>query len=209
MIMETEPGFAQSVVFRFAEIPAYESRFLIRLNKGVRDAAGNESSRSEVFHVSLGGMRSKPPALRGIRLPLAPGKNGMAAQMPRAFSLEDVFADLPVTGGEFPYNRAVPFWIELYFDTAPGASVDPFSVMELFRLESTNNALSFSPQGIRNEHFTWPVPRGGWESCSRLEIRGTLTNTTNSGVVSFRLGSGLQDDLGNRNEKAFRLSLLK
>jgi hypothetical protein len=212
LVMETEPGFWSSVVFSFAERPAYGSRLLLRLGTGVKDRAGNESLRPETIRLAVLGENSKPPALRGIRLPLAPGKSGMDQQLPRSFSPEDdVFENLAFTGdpGHFPYDQGVPFWVELYFDTAPGVSIDLFSVMDLFRVECTNNALFFSPENIRDRNFTWGTGAALWDSCYRLEVRGTLTNTTNSGVVSFRVAPGLGDSAGNRNETAFRVSLLK
>ncbi|GHU02739.1 hypothetical protein FACS1894147_05290 [Spirochaetia bacterium] len=201
LIMETAPGFADEVIFRFGEAPVYGSRFIIRLNKGVSDAAGNESRFSSVFHAAVYGENSRPPSLRGIRLSL-----NAALQ---SFSTEDIFSDIDITNVEFPYEMVVPFWIELYFDTASGAAVDVFSVMNLFRVDTTNNALSFIPRTIHSENFTVTGKEAVWESCYRLEIRGTMTNKTNSGVVSFRLGSGIIDNFGNRNEREFRISFLK
>lgn len=201
LIMETAPGFADEVIFRFSEAPPYGSRFIIRLNRGVPDAAGNESRYSTVFHTTVYGENSMPPSLRGARLSLNAAL--------KSFSTEDIFQDLDITKDEFPYEMAVPFWIELYFDTAPGAAIDAFSLMNLFRVDATNNALSFIPRSIHSENFTVDEKEAAWESCYRLEIRGTMTNKTNSGVVTFRLGSGLVDNFGSRNEKEFRISFLK
>ena len=102
-----------------------------------------------------------------------------------------------------------PWWIELYFDTALDTGIDPFSVMDLFRLESTNYSLLFSPQSIITDHFSRADPVGGWEHLERIEIRGFLTNTVQSGIVTFRIPAGLRDNLGNRSSEDFRISLLK
>jgi hypothetical protein len=142
---------------------------------------------------------------------MAPGRSTPEAQEPCDYSVDDLFSDLPVEDGEdrFPFSVEVPLWIELYFDTAEGAEVDPFSVMALFRVETTNNVLSFSPRSIRTENFTLAEPRAGWESFSRVEIGGFLTNTVNTGVVNFIVGEGLGDSLGNRSEELFQVSLSK
>jgi hypothetical protein len=142
---------------------------------------------------------------------MAPGKSGAENQELRDYSEETLFYDLPIIAGEgrYPYGERTPAWIELYIDAAPGAEADLFSVMDLFRVETTNSVFSFSPQSIETENFSLPDPRPGWESYQRLEIRGFLTNTINAGVVSFCLDPGLADTLGNRNERSFRISLLK
>lgn len=211
LVLETLPGFQEEIVFRFAERPAWGSRFTLRIKAGIRDAAGNESGEERLFRICADGLYSKPPALIGIRLPMAPGKSGAEGQDPRDYSPESLFYDLPIAGGEgrYPYGERIPAWIELYFDTAPGAEIDVFSVMDLFRIETTNNVFTFSPQSVETENFSLPLPRPGWESYGRLEIRGKLTNTINSGVVSFCLDPGLGDTRGNRNEEQFRISLLK
>jgi hypothetical protein len=211
LVLETEPGFAAQALFAFAEKPVYGGRFLIRLQGGVPDEAGNGSVEARVFRVFTGGEGSKPPVLAGIRLPLAPGETGMADQSPLALLPDQNFAVLPIGNGSshFPYERPVPLWVELYFDTAPGAKVDLFSLMNLFSLEAGNNALSFHPKSVQAENFTWTDPQPGWESFQRVEIRGNLTNTVKSGMASFRIRPGLLDSRGNRNGEEFRLVLLK
>jgi hypothetical protein len=211
LMLETMPGFREEIIFRFAERPVWGSRFTLQVKAGIRDAAGNESREDRLFRVYANGVYSKPPSLIGIRLPMAPGKSGAENQDLRDYSEETLFYDLPIINGEgrYPYGERIPAWIELYVDTAPGAEVDLFSVMDLFRVETTNSVFSFSPQSIGTENFFLPDPRPGWESFRRVEIRGFLTNTINAGVVSFCLDTGLADTLGNQNPRSFRISLLK
>lgn len=213
-VLETAPGFSDSPVFRFSEKPVYGSRFLIRLKEGVLDAGENESAEAHIFRIYADGPLSKPPALVGIRLPVAPWRLNGSGKDELNFSLDEPFAVLPVTEetgelDDIDYSIGRPVWLELYFDTAEGAAPDIFSVRELFRVEATNNALSFSPRSILAEDFSSPDPPPGWTAYRRLEVRGELTDTTNSGVVSFSIASGLVDTRGNRNERAFRLPLLK
>ena len=92
---------------------------------------------------------------------------------------------------------------------APETEIDLFSLMNLFRVESTNQALLFSPRNIRNNNFTWQDPADGWESFKRVEINGFITNTVNSGIVTFRINAGLEDTRGNRSGQSFRIMLLK
>ncbi|MDR3166551.1 MAG: Ig-like domain-containing protein [Treponema sp.] len=211
LVLETPPGFAASLVFRFSERPAYGSRFFIRLNSGVLDSGENTSAETYIFRIYADGPGSKPPAFVGIRLPVAPWKLNGSGKDELNFPLDQPFAVLPLTHdmGEVDYGIGKPAWVELYFDTAEGASPDLFSVRELFRVEATNNALSFSPRSVVGEGFSSPDPPPEWMAYKRVEVRGELTDTTNSGVVSFSLASGLVDTRGNRNEKAFRLPLLK
>jgi hypothetical protein len=211
LLMETAPDLSSSVVFRFTEKPLWGDPFLFRLRSGVKDEAGNESSAEYVYRIRASGPRSKPPVLVGIRLPMAPGETGIAAQEPLHFTPGDLFEDLPIVYGEkrFPYEEKIPVWLELYFDTAPGAGINIHSLMECFSVEATNSALYFSPQSVRDSGFTWSEKQEGWEEYERLEIRGLLTNTINSGVVSFQLAPGLEDARGNVSAGAYRISLLK
>ena len=209
LVMETPPALSDTAVFRFAEYPAWGSTFLFRLGSGVKDLSGNESAEEYDFRIACAGPYSKPPALAGIRIPMSPGNDGDDGAL--SFTPGDLFADLPITSGEghYPFAEQIPSWIELYFETAQETEIDTFSVMDLFRVESTNQALVFSPRSIRTEDFTRPSPREGWEDLRRLEIRGVITNTVHSGVVTFRIPPGLRDKRGNRSTVDFRVSLLK
>ncbi|MDR2029554.1 MAG: Ig-like domain-containing protein [Treponema sp.] len=222
--METESGYADRVVFGFSEKPEYASSFLIRINAGVRDKAGNESSGPVVFRIRADGPCSKPPALAGIRMPMAPGGLDEHTNEPAddplvpeqfyqvvSFSMDEPFGDLPVLpgNGRYPYTESTPTWIELYFDTVPGAEIELLSLMNLFRVDATNNALSFFPRSMETGNFSVPDAPPGWEAYYRVKVKGLLINSTDPGVVVFQIASGLQDNLGNRNEKIFRLPLLK
>jgi hypothetical protein len=211
LFMETTPGFAEEVIFSLEEVPVWGSRFFFWVKAGIRDAGNNESETEHIFRILADGKYSKPPALVGIRLPLAPGKILEEEKELTSYSIDDLFADFPVTSGpdHFPYSTKIAEWIELYFDTAEGASIDLFSVMDLFHIDTSNDALSFSSRSVTESDFSILSPFGEWASYQRVEIRGFLTNTINSGVVNFRLGAGLKDSLGNRNEKLFCISLLK
>ena len=210
LVMESDPVFSDRAVFRFAEFPQWGSVYLFRLGPGFRDINGNVSEDEYLFRINCNGPLSKPPALAGIRLPTAPG-NSTGDYDPRTYSPADLFKDLPIKTGEdhFPYGEAVSAWIELYFDTAPGTEIDIFSLMEFFRVDVTNQALTFSPVSIRLDDFTWAEPASGWENFQRVEMSGLLTNSINSGIVSFRILSGLRDKRGNRSYTDFRISLLK
>jgi hypothetical protein len=147
----------------------------------------------------------------GIRLPMAPGGIGIETQEPLSVTPEDLFEDLPIVpgNGRFPYKTETPVWLELYFDTAPGAGINPLSLMERFNVEAAGGALYFSPQSVRDSEFTWIEKEKGWEEYERLEIRGFLTNMENSGVVTFQVASGLEDTRGNASAAVYRISLLK
>ena len=209
LVMESPPEYSSQAVFRLAVYPAWGSSFLFRLNTGVKDQAGNESDEEYSFRISCGGSLSKPPSFEGIRLPMAPDKIG--DQEIVSYTPWDLFAYLPVRSDDdcYPFSEKIDTWIELYFNTAPDTEIDIFSVMDLFRVDHTNNALTFSPVSIRTENFSWPSPKEGWENFQRIEIRGVLTNTVYSGIVTFRISPGLRDKRGNKSTVDFRISLLK
>ncbi|MDR1250591.1 MAG: Ig-like domain-containing protein [Treponema sp.] len=213
--METMPGLYDEAVFSFESPPAHESRFSFRLKAGVKDSAGNESVDEYAFKIYADGGQSKPPALVGIRIPMAPDSE--TDKELTSYEIDSLFEDIPINAASaldngkdrYPYNEKTETWIECYFETAPGLSVDTLSLMALFHIETSNNVLVFSPRLIKESGFSVSDSRPGWEQYQRLEIRGFLTNTINSGVVNIHVDSGLQDSGGNRNEKKFRISLLK
>jgi hypothetical protein len=202
LVMETAPGYADSVIFRTAEKPLHGSRFLFKVDSGIRDKGGNESLLPVIFRIHADGPYSKPPSLVGVRFPMDPGA---ADEKVRSFSPDNAFERLPLEGGAPP---GVSAWMELYFDTAPGAAPDLFSVMDLFRVEATNSTLSFSPQSVRASGFIYP-PQEGWESHVRIMVQGLLINEDAPGMVTFYIGAGLLDTLGNRNNEVFRIPLYK
>ena len=216
LVMVSPPEMSDRAIFRFAQYPKWGSSYIFRLSSGVKDGAGNESEEEYLFRICCDGPLSKPPALAGIRLPKAPGKipafpGESGKHEPLSYSTSDIFADLPLETGEgqYPYMEQIAGWVELYFETAPDTEIDLFSVMDLFRLESTNQALTFSPRSVSCDDFTWASPKEGWEEFQRVEVRGFMTNTVYSGIVTFRIPAGLADKRGNRSDEDFRISLLK
>jgi hypothetical protein len=203
--METAPGFNTGFVFYFENAPVFESRFAVKIKPGVKDSAGNESKDEYVFRILADGESSKPPGLFGIRMPMSPKNNGKLEY----FEIEKIFKNINISDEDYPSGVEVKTWIELYFDTAQGATVDLFSVMELFHVESVNGVFTFLPQKIKTENFTITKPQEGWEKYYRAEITGTLKNSIYFGIVNFQINSGLKDSLGNKNEKIFRISTIK
>lgn len=194
-------------IFRFDSAPVFESRFTIRLKPWVKDSSGNESKDEYIYRIFADGKYSKPPVLTGLRMPMAPeNKNN-----PELFSTgtDSVFKLIPISDNNYPSGESVQTWIELYFDTAQDAAIDPFSLMELFRIETSNNVVTFSPRQIKFSGFSVPQPQSGWEEYSRAEISGIITNSTNLGLIVFQIGAGLKDNNGNKNDKIMRISLIK
>lgn len=207
--METPGGYASEIVFMFEKAPVYNARFSLTLKRGVKDIFGNESENNCIFKIHADGAHSKPPSLVGIRIPMSPGNESDQELM--SYEIDSLFADLPIMdgGGKYPYTKETETWIECYFDTAVGAKINNFSLMEFFRINTSNNALNFSPRGVNSGNFFTSAPHPGWESYQRVEIRGMLINTVNSGVVYIEILPGLADCNGNRTENSMCISLLK
>ncbi|MCL2092558.1 MAG: Ig-like domain-containing protein [Treponema sp.] len=209
LVMESPPILSERAVFRFAEFPEWGSSFQFRVSRGIKDSAGNESEDEYVFRITIGGIHSKAPRLAGIGFPLDPGARGNAEGI--FFTEADLFNYLSLghEPAEYPYGAATTSWIELYFEVAPGTGIDTFSLMDLFRVEATNGAMSFSPRHVLTENFTWPLARPGWEHYQRIEVQGIYTNMAFPGIVTVRIRPGLRDLRGNQSSNDFRISLLK
>ena len=207
LLMETPAGYETEYTFRFENIPVYESRFTLKVKPGIKDAAGNESKEEYIYKIFANGKRSKPPMLAGIRIPMAPASSTDNELI--FYETDSLFNSFPITDENYPSGENIYTWIELYFLTAEDASIDLFSLMELFRIDTSNNVISFSPRQIKDADFSLAEPHIGMEEYKRIEITGYLTNSTNIGVVNIQISAGLKDTLGNRNEKLLKISLLK
>ena len=207
LVMETSPGFYAEFVFRFENIPVYDSRFTFRVKPGVKDGAGNESKDEHIYRIYANGIYSKPPVLAGLRMPMAPGSTHENELF--YAGTDSLYIKIPISAENYPSGENIQTWIELYFLTAEGASVDPFSLMELFRLDTSNNVISFSPRQVKTSGFSVNEPHKGWENYQRIEITGNIINSINFGIINFQIGSGLKDNLGNKNDKSQRISLVK
>jgi len=207
LVMETSGGFKTEYTFRLENIPAFESRFTLRIKPGIKDSSGNESKDEYFYRVFANGMLSKPPMLAGLRMPMAP--ESVTDLELEYFGIDSLFRIISISDENYPSGENIITWIELYFITAQGASIDIFSVMEHFRTETSNNVITFSPRRIKTSGFTVSEPQPGWENYERIEISGNLVNTTNFGIINFQIAPGLRDSFGNLNDKQQKISLIK
>jgi len=206
LVMETPPGYRTEFIFKFESIPVYESRFAFRLKPGVKDNSRNETKSEYVYRIFANGVCSKPPELVGFRMPLAPGSKIDLA----CFGTDSFLEKISLTEKNYPSGGVrTQTWIELYFSTAQGADIDLFSLIELFRIETSNSVLSFFPNQVKTGGFSVLDPQKGWENFLRVEIAGELTNTTNYGIIYFQIAAGLKDSLGNKNENSQKITLVK
>jgi len=207
LFMETSPGYKSEFIFRFDNIPVFESRFTLRIKPGVKDIDGNESKEEYVYKIFANGKYSKPPSLAGFRMPIAVNKeNELTLEY---FSINSLYEIISISDNYYPSGESVAAWIELYFDTAEGALIDPFSIMEHFRIETSNNVINFSPRQVKIKDFTVSDPQQGMEKFQRAEIKGILINSTDFGIINFLIAPGLRDSLGNKNENLLRISVIK
>jgi len=207
LIMETSYGFCTEIVFKFEKTPVFESRFTFKLKPGVKDSAGNETKSESIFKIFADGKYSKPPELAGIRIPLSP-KNTVNCN-PVFYEIDSLYKIINISDDNYPSGAAVASWIELYFSTAENASIDIFSVMELFSIDTSNSVINILLRHVKTNNFNIAEPHAGFENYQRIEITVNLVNSTNSGIINFQIASGLKDNLGNQNDKSFNISVIK
>jgi hypothetical protein len=204
-------GYNNEFIFKFESVPVYGSRFTFRLKPGVKDLYGNESKNEYIYRIFANGKKSKPPILKGIRIPMASSKSDQKFFFA---GTDSIFNNIPFTDEYYPSGESIQTWIEFYFETAEGdygekASIDRFSLMELFRIETSNNVITFSPRQVKTTDFSVSAPHPDCEYLERLEITGNIVNSTNYGLVIFHIGAGLKDSFGNKNESSQKISLVK
>jgi hypothetical protein len=196
-------GYSDSVAVIFTEKPEWKSRFDIKINSGITDRPGNKSLDSFTYKIYADGKNSMPPELVAIRLPENP--QDYSSTNYALFKKENIFELFNIDVAEFEIST----WIELYFDTAPEADIDLFSIMDLFKVTATNSALSFLPVRVIDNNFTVSDPDAGYKNKKRVEIQGVLSNTVDNGIVTFSVCKGLLDTKQNKNAKEMEIMVLK
>ncbi len=209
--LESLDDMADSAVFRLDERPAWGKRFAIRIRAGMEDANGNPSESDTVFRFLADGPHSAPPRFMGIRMPLAPGETNPEDRDLAVFALDEPYSTLALSGGtgSYPLGVATNTSLELYIEVAPGACLDPASIMESFTVSGSNGAIDVSLNRVTIAGFEYATPHAPWAACSVARIDGTLTNRVNSGIVTFALAAGFRDSSWNATCTAQSLPLLK
>jgi hypothetical protein len=217
--VEPFSGFSDSIKIRFLEIPVFEERYIISVKNGLFDMYGNKNENVFIYRIYANGETSKPPVFAGFRMPGKPSsdKNADSALVYRLNeNQKDDFLlsypyDFKIEGSDdsYKYETDIETWIELYFDTAKNSKIDILSLRELFRIEYTNNCMNFSAYKMTDSEFTWQEKEKTFSDYSRVEVRGKFQNINKNGMVTFYIGSGLKDDLGNKNTAIQRIELFK
>jgi hypothetical protein len=207
LVLETTSGYNTEFIFKFDSIPLYESRFTFKIKSGIKDSTGNETKDEYIYRIFADGKYSKPPKLAGIRMPMSPNNVSNMRLFPAG--TDSLFIIIPIKDEYYPSGETLQTWIEFYFNTAEGALIDIFSFMELFRIETSNSVITFSPRRIKDDNFSVVQPHTGWENFKRMEIIGDIKNSTNYGIINFIIGAGLKDSLGNINDKTLKISVIK
>jgi hypothetical protein len=207
--IEPLPAYFDSITVSFNENPAWGSRFAAVIGSGNKDTAGNESRETKVFRVLVNGIRSKPPVFAGLSLFKQDAGVPAGTEKIASYNKNSLFSTLAIDDSDFPYETSVTAYIELYFETADDALINLFSVMDLFRVETTNTALVFTPLLAVDKDFICTDNTAEFDGLCRIEIKGTLKNSARSGIVSFYIAPGLTDSYSNINQEAMSIQLLK
>jgi hypothetical protein len=181
-------AFSDTVVLSFVDRPVFKQRYLIKLDSGVKDESGNENTETKSYRIYVDGKKSKPPELKKLTIE----SNGVSSD----YMAGDNF----VTWTNSSDDAAA---VRLLFETAEGAAINLYSLMECFSVSSTNNAVSFSPSSIG-------YGEAAEGESAPVVLRGILiVKDIEHGVVTVSIGSGLLDTYGNKQAEAQRIVLLK
>jgi hypothetical protein len=185
--IDTKEAFSDTVILSFIDRPEFQQRYLIKLNSGIKDVPGNESTEKKSYRIYVDGKKSKPPELKKLQI--------TSGNVSTVYELDQNFGAM-----SHPSNNAATF--TFWFETAEGAAINRYSLMECFSVSSTNNAVSFSSSSIE-----YAAADGKY---TRVIITGILTcNAFVNGVVAISVGPGLLDSYGNKQTKAQSIVLLK
>jgi hypothetical protein len=200
--LSCEPGLRSVHIVSLDPTPEWDAGLIVTVGKGLPDSLGIASEEEYTYRIRVNGPRSRPPRLAGAALVTVDGER-------QVFAADGVFGDLVLDSGQFPPDVAKSASVELYFDLAEGAGLNLFSIMENFCFEATNSALYFSPRAVCASGFSLEEPAEGFDGCTRIEVKGALTNYPRSGLVSLGVKGGLADTHGNRQEGDSLVYLVK
>jgi hypothetical protein len=193
---------------RFILVP--EERFVwgtlysLTIKRGVLDTSGNASASDVVYNIRADGPASEPPRVEVVRFRTNPADT--ITPLYDQYSAQDAFANLDLSNFT-PGVDAVSYF-DLYVRLADGAAIDPFSIMHSFGVTATNGAALMAPVAVTTTGFADPQP-AVMTGLTPVRVSVTVTNTTNSGVVTLAVSDSLTDTGGNRAAAAFSLPLLK
>lgn len=184
----------------------YGSACTITLRKGVEDLLGNKTREDSIYHLKVNGAASRPPEILSLSFLKNPD-GAIPAYAVYDISSSPQFGILPVDSLAYVPATAKQTSIDLVVRLADGAAIDPFSLMEAFSVSTTNSCASVSPTRIEYPVAApaTPPPPGA----SVIRIWCDFTNRNSSGLITFRVASGFQDNKGNKTMEDWALPLNK
>jgi len=206
--------FAATVVYRLIEKPDWDSVFLCTLKPGIEDQSANKSEAQVQYRIWANGTASRPPEVLAVRMPLLPGEADIAAQLWTLWTVADSWGQFDIEDVPLGYriNTNTATCFEVYIRLAENTELNLYSVMESFRVEATGGAVSFSPKLIKTNtaEFLNPTPDASVSlPYIRIEIHGTLRNSTEAGIVRLIFATSLRDKADRHLAQQWQLPLIK
>ena len=181
------------------------SMYTLTVRRGVLDTSGNASAADVVYSLRADGPATRPPKVERVRFRTHPTDSTDVSCV--EYSAQNAFANLDLSNF-MPGGQNLVSYFDLYLCLADGAAIDPFSIMHSFSVTATNGAALISPTAVAATSFADPQPEA-IAGLTPVRVTVTITNTTNSGIVTLTVSDSLTDTAGNRAAAAFSLPLLK
>ena len=193
---------------RFSLVPRerfiWGSLYGLTVRHGIMDTSGNTLAADSSFFFRVDGPETLPPLVERIRFRANPADTtspsyGDYTQLD-ALSILDLSLYTP--------GVDTTTYFDLYLRIASGTVIDPFSLMRAFTVTATNGSALITPTRVTIAGFADPQPLVV-PGLVPARVTVTVTNTTNSGVITVGVSEGLADSAGNEMASAFVLPLLK
>jgi hypothetical protein len=191
-IAECNTRLTPTLSCSFTERLAYGTTYTVTIGPGIPDAQGARSTGRHVYHFTVDGPATRPPAVARVFSPATPGDPSTNIELHAYDPIS-----LPVSGDTF---------FDLYIDLAVGASLDPLVMAGAFSVSATNGAADFTPFAVQSGPAQVNPPVSGpAEVVERVWVH--VTNQGASGEVKLRLSTALKDSGGNMLAVDFILPL--
>lgn len=209
LVRETTGDSGAMAVYKFSQPVTWMSIFMVKVNAGIVDLAGNKSTDVASYRILVDGLGSRPPEVLAVRFPRQPAVG--PAYDAVVWTLADSWGSMGLDITYYPTGSATRTWFELFIRVAAGSTLDFMSMMESFRIEATNGAASFVLTKIVTSGFAITDPPPGYEGADiyRVQIVGDLTPYISPGVVKLTVTTSLQDSGGRKLPQLWQLPLIK
>jgi hypothetical protein len=194
--------------FKLKDRPAWGTEYNFTLRGGIEDSQGNKNDSLMGFRIVADGPNSMPPKLIGFWIPsLIDTYSAETNWTWKEYTPGNPYATLDLDTAYYVNGATVPTVIDMYFQVATGATLNPFEIMKDITFQGENSGVYVSKQRVIANASPLLMRYGGQYACVRMEVNMKLSEIAE--IVLFKVASGFADSAGNPTAAEIRVPLIR